>query len=113
MPLRGGSCPRLTFGLSLAPNRHNMNRLFQKCLVVAVLPNAMALAQMTTAENMPQACVPFTTQPFQPPTFAHPIPEAELKKCDAAALYYGFDRPPDFAAARQCGYYQRAHSNPQ
>ena len=89
-----------------------MNRLFQKCLALAVYATGMALAQSQTAEDMPQACVPFTTQPLEPPTFAHPIPEAELKKCDAAALYYGFDRPPDFTAALQCGYYQRAHPDP-
>jgi len=42
------------------------------------------------------------------------VPEngGDLRKCDSTALYYGFDRPPDWKAALECAYYQRAHPHP-
>jgi len=33
----------------------------------------------------------------------------ELAKCDETALYYGFTDKPDYSAALECGWYERAH----
>jgi hypothetical protein len=63
-------------------------------------------------ENYKQACAQATAQPLAPPKFEHPEPEAWLQHCHAAVLYYGFDRPPDPAAALQCAWYERAHPKP-
>ncbi|MDQ2842835.1 MAG: hypothetical protein M3Y72_17710 [Acidobacteriota bacterium] len=38
--------------------------------------------------------------------------ESALSACNSEALYYGFDKPPNFAAALQCAYYERAHPRP-
>ena len=43
---------------------------------------------------------------------AGPLPDADLPKCDEQALYYGPGGKPDYAAALQCGWWQRAHPRP-
>lgn len=57
-------------------------------------------------------CARATAQPLPPPKFEHPEPDTWLEHCDAEALYYGFDRPADPAAALQCAWYERAHPQP-
>lgn len=38
-----------------------------------------------------------------------PLLEDQLIKCDETTLYYGLGGKPDYAAALQCGWFQRAH----
>lgn len=64
-----------------------------------------------TADQDP-VCAQALAHPLTPPSFPSPMKETQLKNCDSQALYYGFDRPPDFAAALQCAFYQRAHPDP-
>src|SRR5258708_3950777 len=83
--------------------------------LAACVPITRMCAQTSSSsseEDTRQFCARVTTQPLTPPSFAHPVSEAELRNCDSAALYYGFDRPPDAGAALQCAYYQRAHPDP-
>jgi hypothetical protein len=47
-----------------------------------------------------------TLTPIQP---AGPLSGDQLIKCDETALYYGLGEEPDYAAAVQCGWFQRAH----
>lgn len=54
-------------------------------------------------------CETATSRPLVAPQFSGPLPQAALPDCDATAMYYGFDRAPDYAAALQCAYYQRAN----
>jgi uncharacterized protein YecT (DUF1311 family) len=45
--------------------------------------------------------------------FSGPISADKLAHCDEMQLYYGFDGKPDYEAALQCGWYERAHPQPQ
>ncbi len=38
-----------------------------------------------------------------------PLASGQLSSCDETSLYYGIDKPPDYSAALQCGWYERAH----
>ncbi len=93
-----------------------LNRTFLKCLaflLIALAPGMPVAKMFAQSTDASQFCARATAQPLTPPTFAHNAAETELQKCDAAALYYGFDRPPQPEAALQCGYYRRAHPDPQ
>jgi hypothetical protein len=61
--------------------------------------------------NWRDVCAPFSREPHSlaPPDFESPMPEAALRTCDSATLYYGIGRPADPPAALQCAYYERAH----
>jgi hypothetical protein len=69
------------------------------------------LARHHADPNWADVCAPFGREPYSlaPPAFARPMPEAALRTCDSAALYYGIGRPADPQAALQCAYFQRAH----
>jgi len=56
-------------------------------------------------------CKETTTKPVIEPRFSGPLGPAQLAKCDSEALYYGFGSKPDYAAALQCAWYERAHSD--
>ena len=48
-------------------------------------------------------------RPLEPVKLKGPLTEQELENCNETKFYYGFEGKPDYAAALQCGWYQRAH----
>ena len=68
-----------------------------------------ALAKET---NWSALCARSLKEPLTLPKFSPAMPQSELEHCDSSALYYGFGKPADPAAALQCAYYQRAHPRP-
>lgn len=68
---------------------------------------AFALATVGSAQtDWKQVCASATAAPLNAPETGN------LQGCDSTALYYGFDRPPDWNAALRCAYSQRAHPQP-
>src|SRR5262245_42405687 len=68
-----------------------------------------ALAQTSTFEDWEKICKEITSKPLNEPRFTGPLSAEQLAKCDSEALYYGFGSKPDYAAALQCAWYERAH----
>jgi len=54
-------------------------------------------------------CEVAKAQPLETIQPSGPLSKEQLAKCDETALYYGFGGGPDYAAALQCGWFQRAH----
>jgi hypothetical protein len=83
-------------------------RIFKRLALLQI-----ALASLLIAQDVPSAvdkfCEASTAQPLTAPSFSGPLAESELERCDERALYYGFEDKPNYAAALQCGWYQRAH----
>jgi uncharacterized protein YecT (DUF1311 family) len=74
------------------------------CAVEALAQNA------TTGKNWDQVCRDATAQPLIEPKLNGPINAAGLPSCNAGGSYYGiFGSKQDYAAALQCGWYQRTH----
>jgi hypothetical protein len=48
-------------------------------------------------------------QPLTPVEPEGPLKAEDLASCDETKLYYGLGERPNYAAAFQCGWYQRAH----
>ena len=65
------------------------------------------------AQNWQEVCRTAKAQPLVPVEPAGPLAASQLPDCDETALYYGLGANPDYAAALQCGWYQRAHPRPQ
>jgi uncharacterized protein YecT (DUF1311 family) len=63
------------------------------------------------ASNSEEVCKAALTWPL-PPEPSGPLSAAQLKNCDEEELYYGFSGKPNYAAALQCGWYQRTHPEP-
>ena len=76
-----------------------------------LLPMA-ASSQSPAKPGWKQVCAHATAQPLPAQAPAGPLPAAELNGCDETALYYGNPGQPDYGAALQCGWYQRAHPQP-
>lgn len=57
-------------------------------------------------------CSAAKAKPLVAPQLSGPPAPAELPKCDEQALYYGAAAKPNYAAALQCGWWQRAHPRP-
>jgi hypothetical protein len=77
---------------------------------------SFAVAQQTpyaANENWKQVCDKAQKPTLTSPSFSKPLPSDELEGCDEKELYYGFDDVPDYDAALQCGWYQRAHPQDQ
>jgi hypothetical protein len=77
---------------------------------------SLAVAQQTpykADEKWAQVCDKVQKQPLESPAFSKPLPPDELEECDETELYYGFGDAPDYDAALQCGWYQRAHPQDQ
>src|SRR5207249_1636910 len=68
-----------------------------------------ALAQASKPDDWEKMCKDITSKPLTEPRLTAPLSAAQLAKCDSEALYYGFDSKPDYAAALQCAWYERAH----
>jgi uncharacterized protein YecT (DUF1311 family) len=63
-------------------------------------------------KNWREVCAAAIAAPLTLPTFSPATPEAELRRCDSTALYFGFDHSANPGAALECGYYQRSHAQP-
>ncbi|SEB69206.1 lysozyme inhibitor LprI family protein [Terriglobus roseus] len=63
-------------------------------------------------ENWKAVCKSAQATPLliEPP--AGPLSASQLPSCDEQALYYGPGGKPNYAAALQCGWWQRAHPRP-
>lgn len=59
-----------------------------------------------------QACDQATAAPLDPPALEGPLPTEKLASCNETELYYGSNGKPDYPAALQCGWYERAHPKP-
>lgn len=57
-----------------------------------------------------KACARSKSSPLAEPRFDGPLSDSQLAFCDSTALYYGFDAKPNYAAALQCAWYERAHT---
>jgi uncharacterized protein YecT (DUF1311 family) len=68
-----------------------------------------AMAQTAGPDDSEKMCKDITSKPLTEPRFTAPLSAAQLAKCDSEALYYGFGSKPDYAAALQCAWYERAH----
>lgn len=56
-----------------------------------------------------EVCRKVQAEPLQPPVLTGPLLTVELQKCDETAFYYGLGQDPNYPAALQCGWYERAH----
>jgi hypothetical protein len=56
-----------------------------------------------------QICKHAEAEPLTAIQPSGPLSGDQLTKCDETALYYGIGEKPDYAAALQCGWFQRAH----
>ncbi len=63
-------------------------------------------------ENWERVCRAAKAQPLAFLSPDGPLSPSQLAHCDEMALYYGLGEKPDYAAALQCGWYQRAHPQP-
>src|SRR4051812_36192124 len=68
-----------------------------------------ALAQTSNPDDWEKMCKDIASKPLTEPRLSVPLSPSQLVKCDSEALYYGFDSKPDYAAALQCAWYERAH----
>ncbi|MEP6717117.1 MAG: lysozyme inhibitor LprI family protein [Terriglobia bacterium] len=68
---------------------------------------SVAVLAANAQTDWKQVCKSALAEPLTPPALP-----AALDQCDSAALYYGFNKPADPAAALQCAWYQRAHPKP-
>jgi len=89
--------------------------LFTACLYTWAAPALATLPAPTRAPEKvwEKTCAQALAQPLKVKEPTGPLSARELPNCDAQALYYGFEGKPNHRAALQCGYYQRAHPNPQ
>lgn len=84
-------------------------------LLVALLTlgsSSLGLAQNTTQDDAPnwrRVCEAAAKQPLSRVEPSGPLRAEELPACDETKLYFGIGGRPNYAAAVQCGWYQRAH----
>ena len=84
-------------------------------LLMALCVNAAVFAQSPdypAEKNWVQVCEESKAQPIEELMHSSPLVPDKLASCDESALYYGFDGKPDYPAALQCGWNQRAHPQP-
>jgi len=68
---------------------------------------------MGGADPVAENCRAIDAKPPAEPRLTGPLAPAALPGCSAEALYYGYGSKPDYAAALQCAWYERAHQDPQ
>ena len=76
--------------------------LASPCLAQSAMP-------YQAESNWHSVCDKSRSQPLTPLQLAGPIAPAQLPTCNETQLYYGLGNPPNYPAALQCGWYQRAH----
>lgn len=87
-----------------------------KCVrLLLLLGSAFFVAHSAGAaasETWEQICQVARAKPLAEPALTGPLSAADLPHCDSEALYYGIGAPPDYPAALQCAWYERAHPRP-
>jgi uncharacterized protein YecT (DUF1311 family) len=81
-------------------------------VLLACGPTLPAQTPRPDFNDWEQACKVITARPVQEPRFTGPLGASQLPACDSRSLYYGFGADPDYAAALQCAWHERAHPNP-
>src|SRR5229473_1675900 len=96
--------------------RWHWDRSNRACAGLALLilfPCSIGLAQQVpdykAEQDWEQVCKHAEAQPLAPIQPAGPLSGDQLIKCDETAFYYGFGEEPNYPAALQCGWFQRAH----
>ena len=87
--------------------------LMALCTCAATAQAALPARAPASAPSSEQVCTQALAQPLKAQPPSGPLAARDLPNCDALALYYGFNGKPNYPAALQCAYYQRAHANPQ
>ena len=83
-------------------------------LISCILASAAILSAQETVryeadKNWHDVCRRVMSQLLIPNRSSGPLTEKQLRTCDESALYYGLGRKPNYSAALQCGWFQRAH----
>jgi len=81
------------------------------CTFAATAQAALPARAPANAPSSEQVCAEAQAQPLKAQPPSGPLAARDLPNCDALALYYGFSGKPNYPAALQCAYYQRAHPN--
>jgi len=80
-------------------------------LIISSVANSQQQPQSLAyneVEHWQEVCKKALAEPLTVPSFPG-ISADKLATCDETALYYGFTGKPDYAAALECGWYERAH----
>ena len=78
-----------------------------------LISSASSFGQSSYSDpNWQQACEKAKTAQIEQPNLQESLPASKLAGCDERELYYGISAKPDYAAALQCGWYERAHPKP-
>ena len=83
--------------------------LMAAILATPFLGGAQTTLAYKAKENWQDVCQRAGAQPLASIEPAGPLTNTQLPRCDETALYYGLGGKPDYAAALQCGWFQRAH----
>ena len=86
----------------------SLKHLLVGALYACSLPLRAQIAQ-PDFEDGPKACEQIKAKAVTEPQLTGPLSASQLPGCDSTALYYGFADQPDYAAALQCAWYERAH----
>jgi hypothetical protein len=73
------------------------------------MSHAQGSLDYTAEKNWEQVCQDAKARPLAPIEPSGPLSGLQLAHCDETALYYGLGEKPNYAAALQCGWFQRAH----
>lgn len=71
--------------------------------------NAQQTPDYKEEKNWRQVCRQIEGQPLALTQPTDLLRGGELRHCDETAFYYGLGEKPNYAAALQCGWFQRAH----
>jgi hypothetical protein len=74
-----------------------------------VLPGQSTMHQ---EKGWQQVCESSMATPVEQPAITGSLAVDKLARCDESDLYYGISGKPDYSAAMQCGWYERAHPKP-
>ena len=90
-----------------------MGHLSVRAILCSLLAAAPCLAQSAMPykpdPNWHSVCDKSLSQPLTPLQPAGPLTPGQPPTCNETQLYYGLGNPPNYPAALQCGWYQRAH----
>jgi hypothetical protein len=78
-------------------------------LIAVAATYAQVPPKYRAEEEWKNVCKRAKAQPLTPIEPSGPLAGDQLASCDETALYYGLGEKPNYAAALQCAWYQRAH----
>jgi len=84
-------------------------------VLLGLLLPAVFLAQTPEEKNEKNyevVCKTVTSGPLIPPVLSGPLTANKLPACVADDFYYSYHATPNYPAALQCAWYQRAHPRP-